>query len=136
MNVKIERVSLKELKDFIDKARQANARRVLLTSYGSVEPVKQGSALVLAGMTTVAATVLDAGGSPTIYRWEKKGRSKGTVTIHAGAGVGPPGGGEPMAALRDDVRQLLRDEGFEVDEGEWTPESAARSLATRQRLIG
>jgi hypothetical protein len=86
-------------------------------------------------MTTVAATVLDARSSK-IYRWEQKGRSKGTVTINAGVGRGPVGAGEPVAQLRDDVRQILRDEGFEVDEGEWTPDSAERFLASRRRLIG
>jgi hypothetical protein len=113
-------------------------KRVLLTSYGSVEPVRDSGAIVLAGMTTVAATVLDAGDAnePKIYRWEEKGRSKGMVTIHAGVGRGPLGPGEPMARLREDVHQLLRDEGFEVDAGEWTPESAERSLASRQRLVG
>lgn len=133
MSVRI--AAVETLRQLIEKAQGAGIKRALLTSYGSVEPLQTGGAWVLAGMTTVAATVLDPG-ARTIYRWEEKGRSKGAVRIRAGSGRGAVGGGEPMARLREDVFQLLRDEGFEVDEGEWTSESAERFLASRKRLIG
>jgi hypothetical protein len=131
MAIDVIPVSLKQL---MDRARELNLKRVLLTSYGSVEPVRDRGALVLAGMTTVTATLFD--GSGQIYRWEQKGRSKGTVTIHAGTGRGNIGAGEPVARLRQDVYELLRNEGLEVDEGEWTPDSAERFLASRLKLIG
>lgn len=135
MAIAVESVSLKEL---IEHARDAKVKRVLLTTYGSVEPVREGSATVLAGMTTVAATILDSrdARAPKICRWEEKGRSKGMVKIATGAGRVSVGAGGPVAQLRDDVHELLRDDGFEVDDGEWTPESAVRSIASRQRLIG
>ena len=131
MPIDVIPVSLKQL---MDQARDLNLKRVLLTSYGSVEPVHDQGALVLAGMTTVTATLFD--GSDHVYRWEQKGRSKRTVTIQAGKGRGNVGAGEPVARLRQDVHELLRNEGFEVDEGEWTPDSAGRFLASRLKLIG
>jgi hypothetical protein len=131
MPIDVIHVSLKQL---MDKAHDLSLKRVLLTSYGSVEPVRDPSALVLAGMTTVTATLFD--GSDHIYRWEQKGRSKGIVTIRAGTGRGNIGAGEPVARLRQDVYELLRNEGFEVDDGEWTPDSAGRFLASRLKLIG
>jgi hypothetical protein len=131
MPIDVIPVSLKQL---MDKAHVLNLKRVLLTSYGSLESVRDQGALVLAGMTTVTATLFD--GSDHIYRWEQKGRSKGTVTIRAGTACGNVGAGEPVARLRLDVYELLRNEGFEVDDGEWTPDSAGRFLASRLKLIG
>jgi hypothetical protein len=32
--------------------------------------------------------------------------------------------------------QILREEGFEVDEGEWTPEAGEAYVASRRKIVG
>jgi hypothetical protein len=122
------------LRELIDAARKAGVRRVLLTDYAAVEPKPAGGALVLVGMVTVVATALDRKGK-VIYRWSETGESERTVTVTAGTGRGPNPGGR-LAARKADVFQVLREEGFEVDEGEWTPRSAEAFVTSRREIVG
>ena len=124
-------VSIRQL---VEVAKDRKIPRILLTDYATIEPVRENGAIVMVPMLRVVATLFDRGGN-LIYRWSEQKPSKRMVTILAGAGRGP--NSEPaLASRKEEVRQVLRDEGFEVDEGEWTPDSARAFLEARHRLIG
>ena len=126
MVIQMRDVTLREL---IDAAKKSGIRRVLLTDYASTEMKPEGDALVLVGMTEVVATALDRGGK-VIYRWSEAGESKQMVAFIGGAARGR------RVGRKDQLFQVLREEGFEVDEGEWTPESAEAFFASRRAIVG
>jgi hypothetical protein len=133
MAVKVEDKSLRE---FLEAVKNADIRRVLLTDYATVEPKHQGGAVVLVGMVQVVATALDRKPAPkVIYRWSEKDESERMVTITAGTGRGRNPGGR-LAPRKEQVFQVLREEGLEVDEGEWTPATAEAYLASRKSIVG
>jgi hypothetical protein len=121
------------LKEFINLVAERSIHRILLTDYASIEPRKVESAFVLAPMVKVVATAFDRDRG-FIYRWSEQDESERMVTIIAGTGKGP--NPSRLASRKEEVRQILREEGFEVDEGEWTPESAEAFLDARRRAIG
>lgn len=127
MAVIVQDLSLGEL---IEAAKTANVRRVLLTDYAAVEPKKTKSGTVLVGVVTVVATALDRT-KMVIYRWHETGESNQTVRI--GTGHGP---GARSTAQKQEVLQIFREEGFEVDDGEWTPKLAEAYLASRKYIVG
>lgn len=131
MAVKIQDKSLKE---FLEAVRRSGTHRVLLTDYATVEPKQKGKAFVLMGMVRVVATALDRS-RKVIYRWSEKDESERMVTITAGTGRGRNPGGR-LAARKEQVFQLLREEGLEVDEGEWTTDTAEAYLASRKSMVG
>lgn len=131
MAVKMEDKSLKE---FLEAVKKADIRRVLLTDYATVEPKHEGGAVVLVGMVQVVATALDRK-PKVIYRWSEKDESERMVTITAGTGRGRNPGGR-LAARKEQVFQVLREEGLEVDEGEWTPATAGAYLTSRKSIVG
>jgi len=130
MVIPVKDVTLREL---IEASRSASLRRILLTDYSAVEPKKINGAIVLVGMVTVVATAFDRK-NKVIYRWSEQGESERMVTITAGTGRGRSTGGR-LAARKQEIFQVLREEGFEVDEGEWTPESAAAFVASRREIV-
>ena len=127
-------VEEKSLKEFMEAVRRASIRRILLTDYATVEPVQKGGAFVLVGMVQVVATALDRS-QKVIYRWSEKDESERMVTITAGTGRGRNPGGR-LAARKEQIFQVLREEGVEVDEGEWTRDTAEAYLASRKSLVG
>lgn len=131
MVVSVENVTVKEL---ISAARAANIRRVLLTDYASVEPKMKKNAFVLVGMLRVVATALDRN-KKVIYRWSEEGESEKMVTI-TGSNGRSRNAGRQLISRKQEVFQVLREEGFEVDEGEWTPASARAFLSARKKIVG
>lgn len=131
MPVEIVPTTIKEL---MERAKKAQIRRILLTDYATTEPKREGGAIVLVGMITLVATAFDMPKN-VIYRWHKQDESERMVTIIAGLGRGPNPGGQ-LATQKLELEQILREEGFEVDEGEWTAESAEAYVAARQRIVG
>ena len=131
MAVKTKGVTVKEL---IETARKEGIRRILLTDYATTEPKREGGVIVLVGMITLVATALDVK-NEVIYRWFEQGESERMVTIIAGAGRGPNPGGR-LATKKAQLQQILREEGFEVDEGEWTPQAAEAYVASRRKIVG
>jgi hypothetical protein len=122
------------LKNFLDEVKKSGIRRVLLTDYATVEPKREGGAVVLVGMVRVVATALDQKQN-VIYRWFEEDESERMVTIVAGTGRGRNPGGH-LAARKDQVFQVFREEGLEVDNGEWTPDSADAYLTSRKKIVG
>ena len=105
------------LGNLIGTVRGAGIRRVLLKEYGSAKTQREGGAVVLVGMRTVVATALDRD-EQVIYRWSETGESG------------------RLAARKAEVFQVLREEGLDVDEGEWTPKSAEAFVAARREIVG
>lgn len=128
----VEVKNIPQLSVFIDSVKGAGVRRILLTDYATVEPKKKGNAFVLVGMVTLVATAFDR---TNIFRWAEQDESERMVSITAGTGRGRNPGGR-LIVKKDQVFQLLREEGFEVDEGEWTPTSAQAYLSTRRKFVG
>lgn len=122
------------LKEFLDVARDRRIRRVLLTDYARVEPKREGADLVLVGMLRIVATAFDREPG-VIYRWSEEDESARMVTVVAGPG-GQPNVGGRLAGRKEQVSEVFREEGFDVGEGEWTPESAQAYLETRQKIVG
>ena len=131
MAVKVRDASLRE---FLQAVRESDIRRVLLTDYASVKPKRTGGVVVLVGMVRVVATALDWK-RKVIYRWVEEGESERMVTITAGTGRGRTPGGR-LATRKEQVFEVLREEGLEVDEGEWTPDAAEAYLASRKSIVG
>jgi hypothetical protein len=122
------------LKELIEKAKLARIGRLLLADYSTLEPKRQGRAFVMMPVVRVIVTAFDAG-SGAIYRWWEQQESKRTVTIVAGTNRGP--NADPSMVTRKEViRGLLRDEGFQVDDGEWTPEAARAAVDARKHVFG
>ncbi len=55
--------------------------------------------------------------------------------VTTGNGHGRSVGGS-LVTRKQQVFQVLREEGFEVDEGEWTPASAEAFLSARRKIVG
>jgi hypothetical protein len=126
--IQVKDVTLKEL---LNIAGQHSIHRLLLAEYSSVEPRQQGTSFVLAPMLKVVATAFDRENG-VIYRWWEQDESERMVAI-AGNGTNLAG---KLTVRKDQVRDFLREDGFEVDEGEWTPESAEAFLDARKKAIG
>jgi hypothetical protein len=122
------------LPEFLKAVAGAGIRRVLLTDYALIEPTPEGGAIVMMPMVRVVATAFDRQAG-IIYRWSEHGKSERMVTIIAGTGKGPNPGGR-LTARKEEVRQILREEGYEVDDGEWTPENASAYVDARARAFG
>ena len=112
------------LPEFLKAVAAAGIRRVLLTDYALIEPTPDGGAVVMVPMVRVVATAFDRRPAGIIYRWSEQGESERMVTIYRGTGKGPSPGGR-LSARKEEVRQILREEGYEVDDGEWTAENAS-----------
>src|SRR5579862_6069170 len=111
MAIEVKDVTLKEL---LSLTEQKHVRRVLLTDYATVEPKQRDGEFVLLGITRVVATVFDRD-DQTIYRWSEDGESERMVTVVADACRGPNASGR-LTARKEQVFQVLREEGLEVDE--------------------
>jgi hypothetical protein len=127
MTISVKEVTLKGL---IEAAQAAGARRILLTDYPSVDTKRTRDGFVLVGMLMVVATALDRK-KKVIYRWFEEGESEKMVS--AGNGRGQKTGA--LVTRKQQVHQVLREEGFEVDEGEWTPASAEAFLTARRKIV-
>jgi len=122
------------LPELLKTLESRSIKRVLLTDYATIEPTREGGAIVMLPMIRVVATAFDRS-ADIIYRWSEQGESARMVTIIAGTGKGPNPGGR-LAARKEEVRQIFREEGYEVDEGEWTPENARAFVNARAKAIG
>jgi len=115
------------LTEFINLLEARHIRLVKLTDYGNVEPIKRGSGYVLQPMVRVVGTALDVA-AKEIVCWTVEGESRRMVTSAAGAGRGPTPDVDRVAEKRR-AREVLRQLGYEVDEGEWDVNSAEQVIA-------
>mgnify|MGYP001549342957 CR=1 FL=1 len=85
-------------------------------------------------MVRVVATAFDRENAE-ILRWQEQKDANQMVTIVAGTGKGRHNEQE-LVARKHELMAILRDEGYQVDEGEWTIESATAFLEARRRALG
>jgi len=113
------------LAEFINQLKTRHIRLVKLTDYGDVEPIKRGSGFVLQPMVRVVATALDVD-AREIVSWAVEGEARRMVTATAGAGRGA----DPERVIeKRRARDVLRQLGYEVDEGEWDVNAAEQVIA-------
>jgi hypothetical protein len=115
------------LGEFIDQLEARHVRLVKLADYGNVEPVKKGSGYVLQPTIRVVATALDAA-AREILSWAVKGEARKMIARAAGTRRGPSPDSERVAN-KQQARDVLRQLGYDVDEGEWDARSAERVIA-------
>ena len=113
---------------------RSNIRFVRLADYGLVEPAKRSGAFVMQPMVRVVASAFDRD-KEEILRWQEQKDANQMVTIVAGRSDGLHSDQE-LVARKEELRAILQDEGFQVDEGEWTSENANAFLQTRKRVVG
>jgi hypothetical protein len=119
---------LKELK------KRENVRLERVADYGLVEPAKRSGAIVMQPMVRVVVTAFDRDKSE-ILRWQEQKDANRMVTIHIGVGRGSHNEHE-FTARGQELKAILVDEGYQVDDGEWTAETANALLDARKRVIG
>ena len=119
------------LAEVIGQLESRHIRLVKLTDYGNFGPVKKGSGYVLQSTIRVVATALDAA-THEIVSWEVEGEARKMITRAAGTRRGRCPDSERVDD-KQQARDVLRQLGYDVDEGEWDARSAERVIAVLEK---
>jgi hypothetical protein len=94
---------------------------------------KKGSGYAFQSTIRVVATALDAA-THEIVSWEVEGEARKMITRAAGTRRGRSPDSERVAD-KQQARDVLRQLGYDVDEGEWDARSAERVISALEEAI-
>jgi hypothetical protein len=122
-------------KEFVHELQHRPSIRVVrVTDYGGVEPSNRQGAWVMQPFVKVVAAAFDKVAGEIVQYVEQKDADQ-MVTVIAGTGRAEHNDFD-VVARKDELKALLQDAGYQVEDGEWTVRAAEAFLVARQKAYG